>query len=144
LSIIRPLAQIFIDTRPNSALKRRRHGASLCRRSYRSTAPSGIGQDKRKSRDYRGPRSVDRGPQQSSPRFMTMKTSLPWTVERGPWTVLTTSNVSRVPTQEPPGQSSVQTLELHWKSAISRHLSGRPACLPGGNPGSASRCSNMR
>jgi hypothetical protein len=40
--------------------------------------------------------------------------------------------------------ASVQTLEFRWKTAISRHFWGRSARLPGGNPGSACRCSNKR
>jgi hypothetical protein len=88
---------------------------------------------------------------------------LPWTVDRepwtvltsdnvsraplqesGPWTVLTTSNVSRAPTQEPSGQSSVQTLEFGWKTAIFCNFWAPSARLPAGSPGSACRCSNMR
>jgi hypothetical protein len=53
--ISRPLPETSGDSRPNSPLKCRPHGASLCRRSYRSTAPSGMGHDTRPSRTPRAP-----------------------------------------------------------------------------------------
>jgi hypothetical protein len=39
-------------------------------------------------------------------------------VDREPWTVLTTDNLSGAPTQKPPGQTSVQMLEFLRKSLI--------------------------
>ena len=68
----------------------------------------------------------------------------PKKVEREPWTVLTTDNVSRAPTQKSPGQASVQMLEFRWKSPIQSHFFGPSACLPGGDAHSACRCSNRR
>jgi hypothetical protein len=55
MTISRPLAETSLDSRPNSALEFRPHGASLCRRSDRSTAPSGMGHDTRPSRTPRAP-----------------------------------------------------------------------------------------
>jgi hypothetical protein len=88
-TISRPLAPIIVDVRPNKALECRQHGASLCRRSYRSTAPSGIGQDKRTSSNDRGAWSVECGA---------------WSVERGAWSVDRTHNrqclASSMPTRD--------------------------------------------
>jgi hypothetical protein len=83
LSISHLLAEASGDTRPQAALKSLHHSASLSRRRYRPTAPSGIGKGTQISSNDRGARTVVRGPQQSSPRSITMKTSLPWTVESG-------------------------------------------------------------
>jgi hypothetical protein len=54
-SISRLLAATSLDRRPNSAHVCRQNGASLCTRSYRSTAPSGMGHHTRPSRTPRAP-----------------------------------------------------------------------------------------
>ena len=113
MTISRPLAETSLDSRPNSALECRQNGAWLCRRSYRPTAPSGMGHDTRPSRTPRAPspcaRNATATPNSPAKLVKVHDHETPWqTAGRGgrlsvhaPWSLqqLTTDNVSRAPTQ---------------------------------------------
>ena len=156
-TISRPLAEIFLDTRPNSALKCRQHGASLCRRSYRSTAPSEIGQDKRTSRTPRAPsRRAGTAAPVSGVKLTEIHDHENSTGKRlvagagcqsnhlDSCSNSYTDNECHDTRPKTRCHTSVQTLKFRWKTAIFCNFWGRSARLPVGNPGSACRCSNMR
>jgi hypothetical protein len=156
-SISRPLAETSLDSRPNSALVCRQNGASLCRRSYRSTAPSGMSHDTRPSRTPRAPsRRAGTAAPVSGVKLTEVHDHENSTGKRlvagvgcqsthlDPCSNSSQTTSVTTPVPKTRCHTGVQTLEFCWKTAIFCNFWGRSARLPAGNPGSACRCSNMR